>query len=101
MGLSPKAFYNMSLKEWTMAQQGFFDMEEAKMRGEWERARWMAYVFLKPHDTKKNLHSVTDLVKFSWEKVEDGSDLLDDETMAYLARKMGRYVDNEGNFFNA
>jgi len=101
MGLDPATFYNMSLREWTMAQQGFFEVEEAKMRGEWERARWMAYVFLKPHDTKKNLHSVTDLVKFSWEKVEDGSDLLDDDTMAYLARKMGRYVDKEGNFFNA
>jgi len=102
MKLDPAVFYNYSLAEWILAQRGFFELEEMRMRGEWERQRWSSFWVVKSQTGKKWPFKVTDLVKFGWEKEESTDDwVMTDEEMDYMARKMGKYTDKEGNSFNA
>lgn len=50
--------------------QGRRDAEEGRERGEWERARWLAGVFLQPHMSKGRTLKSQDLAVFPWEREE-------------------------------
>jgi hypothetical protein len=50
--------------------QGRRDAEEGRERGEWERARWLAGVFLQPHMSKGRTLKAQDLAVFPWEREE-------------------------------
>lgn len=101
--MNPAVFWDMSLREWILTQRGFFELEELRLRGEWERTRWGSFWVLKSQTGKKWPHKVTDIIKFEWEKdeMEPEDYLLTEDEMQYLARKMGRFTDRDGNFFNA
>lgn len=46
-------------------KQHYRDQEE---KAHWERARWVAYLLLQPHDMKRKLKKLADIVEFPWEK---------------------------------
>ena len=50
--------------------QGRREAEEGRERGEWERARWLAGVFLQPHMSKGRALKAQDLAVFPWEQEE-------------------------------
>jgi len=102
MKLDPAVFYDMSLKEWMLAQQGFFDIEEVKMQRAWEIARWQSYIGALPYAKQGKLTSPTSLVKFPWEKGREvEADVYSPEEEDYFIRKFGKFSDKDGKFFNA
>ena len=97
MKLDPVVFWNMTLTEWTAAQRGFFEAEDRRGRGEWERARWMAFMFLQPYDSKRRINKVTDIARFDWEK--EDSEVMNQQEMDAMARKLGYYY-KDGKYTN-
>ena len=68
LGLSPSAFYAMTLDELTLAIKGWNKREEIRERFEWERARWLGMISLQPHLRKGRKLKPKDLAVFPWEK---------------------------------
>ena len=99
MRLDPVVFWNFSLKEWLLAQQGFFESETQKMRNSWEIARWQAYIGALPYSKEGKLPSPKSLVTFPWEKGPD-VEALNEEDEDYFARKFGKYINENMEFVN-
>lgn len=79
MRLSPAAFYSMEFKDFLLAADAFFELEETRERQQWERQRWLATVLLQPHAKKGATLKPTDITKFPWDKKQkknSGSKLL-------------------------
>lgn len=70
MGMSEDEFWNETLRATSLRIEGFRRKEEREYRADWERARWMAAVFVQPYATKGKTIRPTDLMKFPWEKQE-------------------------------
>jgi len=68
MGLSPFAFYAMTLEEFNQAVKGWNEVQENRERGEWERTRWLGVLVLQPHLRKGRKLKPKDLAEFPWEK---------------------------------
>jgi hypothetical protein len=68
LGLSPSAFYEMTLDELTLAIKGWNKREEIRERFEWERTRWLGMISLQPHLRKGRKLKPKDLAVFPWEK---------------------------------
>jgi len=68
IGLSPSAFYGMTLDEFNNAVIGWNKVQEMKERGEWERTRWLGVLVLQPHLKKGRKLKPKDLAEFPWEK---------------------------------
>ena len=96
MGLPPQVFWSMSLKEYKLAQRGFFKNTQRQ----WEIARYIAFNTLVPHAKKGRLNSPKDLGVFEWEKKDTGFEI-DEETKRWWDLKMGMYVDKDGRRYNA
>jgi len=86
-----------------LKQQGFFEYEQLRMQGEWERARWSSFWVLKSQTGKKWPYKPTDIITFDWEKPqgEEVDWILTKEEMDYLSRKMGQFEDKDGRAYNA
>ena len=100
MRLNPAVFWRMSWKEFTLAQRGFFESEEQKLKNMWEIARWQAYISVMPYAKEGRLSGPQSLIRFPWEKAK-GSDieLLTSEEEDLLVRKMGKFM-KDGKFVN-
>lgn len=53
MGLAPEVFEDMSIEEFTLANRAWQDLEEQRLRGEWERIRMAAAILIQPHIKRK------------------------------------------------
>lgn len=53
MGLAPEVFEDMSIEEFTLANRAWQDLEEQRLRGEWERIRMAAAILIQPHIRRK------------------------------------------------
>lgn len=97
MKLDPAVFWQMSLREWLLAQRGFFEARNFDYRTGWEQARligfWAGNMGWKK-GTKAN-----DLIKFEWEKKEIV--LPTEDEMRYWMLKYGKFTDEKGNGYNA
>ena len=58
----------MEFKDFLLAADAFFELEETRERHQWERQRWLATVLLQPHTKKGTSLKPTDIVKFPWDK---------------------------------
>jgi len=99
IGMNPADFWRMSWRDFQLKQQGFFELKNSEYKSEWERARFVAFYTLAPHDVKRRLHSYQDLIRFPWEKSEAVE--LTEEDYDYWLRKVGRFVDKDGKGYNA
>jgi hypothetical protein len=70
--LSPSCFYAMTLEEFTLAAEGFRELELDRQKQHWERTRWLATLNLQPHMKKVTRLKPTDIAKFPWEKTAKG-----------------------------
>ncbi len=68
VGLSPSAFYGMTLDEFNNAVIGWNKHEEITQQAEWERTRWLGVLMLQPHLKKGRKLKPKDLAVFPWEK---------------------------------
>ncbi len=94
-------FWRMSLKEFKLAQRGFFEKMKQDKQTEWEIGRYIAFNSLVPHAKKGRLNSPQDLGRFDWEKDSKEVKYLSTEELRYLSLKHGLYKDKDGNGYNA
>lgn len=59
-------FEELSLYDWWICYNTYWYNENLKQRGDWERARLIAFFAAAPHT--KSIKKQTDIVKFDWEK---------------------------------
>lgn len=91
----------MSLKDFRLAQRGFFDKEQKRYQTEWEQTRFLAFYGLQPYAKKGRLRTPKDLVEFEWEKTKAKEvDLPTREEMEAFAKKNGRFITEDGKFYN-
>jgi hypothetical protein len=66
--MSRTEFYAAELGEVLCVMNSFYELQEQRERQEWERMRMLAYMNMKPHDTKKRIKKPADILPFPWEK---------------------------------
>jgi pyruvate/2-oxoacid:ferredoxin oxidoreductase beta subunit len=82
--MSLSEYYSSEIEVVLSIMDSFYEFENNKERQEWERARFIAFMTVKPHDTKKKFKKPSDLIKFDWEQQQLEKDIDD------LKRKMKR-----------
>ena len=82
--MSLSEYYSSEIEVVLSIMDSFYEFENNKERQEWERARFIAFMTVKPHDTKKKFKKPSDLIKFGWEQQQLEKDIND------LKRKMKR-----------
>ena len=60
--------YELSLWDWWVCYTIYWYNEQLKQRGDWERARLVAFYAAAPHS--KKIKKYSDVVKFDWEKAK-------------------------------
>ena len=99
MGMNPADFWPLSFRDWMLKQRGFFELRNQDYKTSWEQARMISYYSIIGFAKKGKIKRPQDLFKFDWEKQAVTYPTRDE--MDYWVKKMGRYVDNQGRFFNA
>lgn len=84
-------FYAASLGEVLCVVRAFYDLQEQKEQNAWERARFVAYVSAKPHDSKKRIKKPSDLLPFPWEKTSISAD----DAKDFLAKAEAKAEENQ------
>ncbi len=51
--------------------EGFYELENIRERGEWERTRWQTTLLLNIQIAKGKKLKPTDLIKFEWDKKKE------------------------------
>ena len=72
--MSRSEFYAAELGEVLCVMNSFYQLQEQKEQQDWERIRFLAYVNMKPHDTKKRIKKPADILPFPWESSSISSD---------------------------
>lgn len=68
MGMSVEGFYNMIPRHFFNKMEGFYDLEKARDRSEWERVRWQTCYLLNIQLPRGKQLKLKDLVEFDWDK---------------------------------
>ena len=75
--MSLSEYYSSEIEVVLSIMDSFYEFENNKERQEWERARFIAFMTVKPHDTKKKFKKPSDLIKFDWEQQRLEKDIKD------------------------
>ena len=73
----------------------FYEFENNKERQEWERARFIAYMTIKPHDIKKKFKKPSDIIRLGWEQQKIENEIKDLKTKMELSRKNEQALYNK------
>ena len=65
--MSLTEYYDSEIEVVLSIIDSFYTFENNKERQEWERSRFVAFMTIKPHDSKKKFKKPSDLIKFDWE----------------------------------
>ena len=61
-------FYDYLPKHFWNKLEGFYDLENLRERGKWERTRWQTTLLLNIQIAKGKKLKPTDLIEFEWDK---------------------------------
>ena len=61
-------FYNYLPKHFWNKLDGFYELENIRERGKWERTRWQTTLLLNIQIAKGKKIKPTDLIEFEWDK---------------------------------
>ena len=86
--MSLSEYYSSEIEVVLSIMDSFYEFENNKERQEWERARFIAFMTVKPHDTKKKFKKPSDLIKFGWEQQQLEKDIKDLKHKMKQSRKM-------------
>lgn len=86
--MSLSEYYSSEIEVVLSIMDSFYEFENNKERQEWERARFIAFMTIKPHDTKKKFKKPSDLIKFGWEQQQLEKDINDLKRKMKRSRKM-------------
>ena len=68
LGLGVKEFYDYLPKHFWNKLDGFYELENLRERGKWERTRWQTTLLLNIQIGKGKKIKPTDLIEFEWDK---------------------------------
>ena len=68
LGLGVEEFYNYLPKHFWNKLDGFYELENLRERGKWERTRWQTTLLLNIQIAKGKKIKPTDLIEFEWDK---------------------------------
>lgn len=86
--MSLSEYYSSEIEVVLSIMDSFYEFENNKERQEWERARFIAFMTIKPHDTKKKFKKPSDLIKFGWEQQQLEKDINDLKHKMKRSRRM-------------
>jgi hypothetical protein len=92
--MSLSDYYSSSIEVVLSIIDSFYAFQNSKEQQEWERARFVAFMTIKPHDTRKKFKKPSDLIKFDWEQRQLEQDIKD------LKSKIKRARRNEQSLFD-
>lgn len=92
--MSLSDYYSSSIEVVLSIIDSFYAFQNSKEQQDWERARFVAFMTIKPHDTKKKFKKPSDLIKFDWEQRQLEQDIKD------LKSKIKRARRNEQSLFD-
>ena len=81
-------FYNYLPKHFWNKMDGFYDLENIRERGEWERVRWSTTLLLNIHLGKGKSIKPKDLITFDWDKSTQKEDFEKLKAKAEFIKKM-------------
>ena len=89
LGMSPEEFYDYLPRYFWNKVDGFYELENLREKGSWERTRWQTTLLLNIQMSKGKRLKPTDLIEFEWEK-EEKSKNTDFEDLKKKAEYMKR-----------
>lgn len=68
IGLRPWEVYEFTPREFSNYSKGVLDRMKSEQRSDWERTRWLGWVFAQPYDTKGKFPTPQDLLPLEGEQ---------------------------------
>lgn len=90
--MSLSDYYSSSIEVVLSIIDSFYAFQNSKEQQEWERARFVAFMTIKPHDTKKKFKKPSDLIKFDWEQRQLEQDIKDLKSKIKRARRSEQFL---------
>ena len=87
--MSLSEYYESDLETVLDIVQSFYEFQNNKEQQEWERTRFVSFMTIKPHDSKKRLKKPSDLIKFKWELEQANTDKLELKEKIKTGQKKG------------
>jgi hypothetical protein len=93
--MSLSDYYSSSIEVVLSIIDSFYVFQNSKEQQEWERARFVAFMTIKPHDSKKKFKKPSDLIKFDWEQRQLEQDIKDLKSKIKRARRNEQFLFNK------
>ena len=90
--MSLTEYYDSEIEVVLSIIDSFYTFENNKERQEWERARFVAFMTIKPHDSKKKFKKPSDLIKFDWEQRQLEQDIKDLKRKIKQSRRREQFL---------
>lgn len=90
--MSLSDYYSSSIEVVLSIIDSFYAFQNSKEQQDWERARFVAFMTIKPHDTKKKFKKPSDLIKFDWEHRQLEQDIKDLKSKIKRARRSEQFL---------
>lgn len=90
MRLSPADIYELELREFFAAYEGWVRLWEAGTHERWEIARWSTAIGISPHIQSNK--PLTELLPLPWDKRQSGDDTLTMEQRCARAAELLKYL---------
>tara|TARA_R110002020_G_scaffold185926_1_gene383792 strand:+ start:1151 stop:1441 length:291 start_codon:yes stop_codon:yes gene_type:complete len=84
-------FYNYLPKHFWNKLDGFYELENIRERGSWERTRWQTTLLLNIQIAKGKKLKPTDLIEFEWDKKNKKVDYEKLKAKAEFIKKMSKH----------
>ena len=90
--MSLSDYYSSNIEVVLSIIDSFYAFQNSKEQQEWERARFVAFMTIKPHDSKKKFKKPSDLIKFDWEQRQLEQDIKDLKSKIKRARRNEQFL---------
>lgn len=90
--MSLTEYYNSEIEVVLSIIDSFYTFENNKEQQEWKRARFVAFMTIKPHDSKKKFKKPSDLIKFDWEQRRLEQDIKDLKRKIKQSRRREQFL---------
>jgi len=84
-------FYDYLPKHFWTKLDGFYELENIRERGRWERTRWQTTLLLNIQIAKGKKLKPTDLIEFEWDKKQKELDYKKLKEKAEYIKKLSEY----------
>ena len=84
-------FYNYLPKHFWNKLDGFYELENIREKGQWERTRWATTLLLNIQIAKGKRLKPTDLIEFEWDKKDKKLDYEKLKAKAEYIKKMSEH----------